>query len=93
MSDRCGCPCRCQVPVRSGDDTLTWCGQCRENDHQGPGQVLVNGRPAVAWELPAIERAAARDLKRDEGQLAGVLTAEPVPTYEGRLVDDLPVLP
>ena len=41
------------------------------------GDVLLNGRVPLDWELPAMERGYARERERDLEQLAGVLTGEP----------------
>lgn len=46
------------------------------------GDVLLNGRKPLDWELAAMERGRARLLERDAEQLAGVLTGEPVPHPE-----------
>ena len=51
--------------------------------------VWLNGRHALEWELPAVERAAECERERDARVLAGVLTAEPAPVHEGRPVTDL----
>jgi hypothetical protein len=41
-------------------------------------ELLLNGRPPLAWELPAVARAYACARERDLRQLAGVLaTAGP----------------
>ena len=52
--------------------------------------VWLNGRHALEWELPAVERAAECERERDARVLAGVLTAEVVPRPEvPRPVTDL----
>ena len=53
------------------------------------GDVLLNGRPALDFELAAIEAGRRCELERDLRQLAGVLTEVPVPRHEGRPVTDL----
>jgi hypothetical protein len=53
------------------------------------GDVLLNGRPATAPELAAIERARQCQRDRDRELLAGVLTAEPELRHGGRPVADL----
>lgn len=55
------------------------------------GEMLLNGRKPLDWELPAIRRGYAHLLERDTEQLAGVLTEarRPEPKHEGRPVTDL----
>jgi hypothetical protein len=54
------------------------------------GDVLLNGREPVPWEVAALERARRCELERDSRVLAGLLTAGPVPHPEApRPVTDL----
>lgn len=54
-------------------------------------EVWLGGRLAVAWELPAVDRAKRCALERDMRVLAGLLTPVPVPRREPspRTVADL----
>jgi hypothetical protein len=38
--------------------------------------VYLNGRPALDWEIPLIERARQCERDRDQEQLAGVLSGD-----------------
>jgi hypothetical protein len=55
------------------------------------GDVFLNGRRPVPWELPALQRARECELERDMRVLAGLLTGERVPHPEAspRPVTDL----
>jgi hypothetical protein len=56
------------------------------------GDVLLNGRPAEAWELAAIGHGRECDLERDLEQLAGPLTEYPrEPERQPRHVTDIEV--
>ena len=48
------------------------------------GRVYLNGRPALDWEIPALEHARKCELARDLEQLAGLLTEYRRPDPDGR---------
>lgn len=56
--------------------------------------VLLNGRPAVDFELAAVERARQCELARDTELLAGVLTVrgETLPERPDRDGDEVTVI-
>lgn len=47
-------------------------------------EVYLNGRPAVDWEIPVIERARRCERTRDLELLAGLLTEYRRPDPDGK---------
>jgi hypothetical protein len=53
------------------------------------GDVLLNGRKPLDWEVPAVERGRKCDRERDQVLLAGVLTGDPPRPDQPRPLTDV----